>query len=99
MDIDKASEILNPVIHCAIKNTIGVPGYGNPAFPLDRTLEELCIAARTIGEHNAKGESGEIFVTVDDRMIAALYALAHYDNDPETLLEALGYSLRRHYVP
>lgn len=63
----------------------------------DCTLPEMLEAMRICrGEKNSRNpESGtrEMKMTVDDRQIAALYALERYGG-PEELLEALGYELQ-----
>ncbi|MGL5059053.1 MAG: hypothetical protein ACRC62_03645 [Microcoleus sp.] len=92
MPYEKAKAIMHTVLDVAIEaQGIGCKGA---VFPMEYSLEEICIAARLVGKHkghpNADG-TRTMMLTIADRGIAAHYALAHYNNNPEALLEALGF--------
>lgn len=101
MDIERAREITAACVRNAMSRVIG-PEY----VPLPECeLEEMLVANRLVREANeraqveAKPDADGVTryktsMTVDPRGIAAAYAFEKYWQDPEALLEAVGFRLR-----
>jgi hypothetical protein len=96
MAIEKAREVVSAVLECGFHDVGLSDNPRRPAWPVQYTLEELLIANRVI-----KDDLGELLpdgrrsmmMHMADRGVAARYALAHYGENPNALLESLGYTL------
>jgi hypothetical protein len=100
MPIEKAKAIMSKVLSVGFKAIGFADEYEKAEFPIQYSLEEICIAARLVSEDNkrkhsnvADGIERSFMMTMADRGIAAHYALAHYQGDPKALLEAVGFTL------
>ncbi len=92
MDSERAEEIRSAVYGRAMHRMGFREEWCRETLP-ECTLAEMLEAMRIV-EAEGKNQSGArtIRMTVDDRQIAALYALEHYGG-PEELLDALGFEL------
>jgi hypothetical protein len=95
MPYDKAEKIMRAVLAVGFKAQD--IGHENAKFPMDYSLEEICIASRMVSARNKEkmNRPGKhsMMMSMADRGIAHHYALAHYRNDPRDLLEAVGFTL------
>lgn len=93
LTFDESLSVLGAVfLHCLGKQGLNPNGEVDlPNVPLSVMLS-ICNASRELSIVHSDGSSTHRY-SVADRGIAACYALKNFWNDPEDLLNAVGYSL------
>lgn len=101
MSIERAREITKSCVAHVTYHMTAREGETQTPLP-DVSLEEMLEANRIVADSPAEevqnqdgSTSRRIYIRCDPRIVAAHYALRAYGT-PERLLEALGYSVRRH---